>query len=324
MSDINYKDKTSRVFNKFFSSFLRDLKEIDDTLRVAVKASYKVIDKASSEYCDFFKEQTLPHMSKFVQESECLEGDVLEVQVCKGLQLGTVLEKLQGDERKQERNIIMNYLYILLLFAHMNSLDNENELFVQVVRILGYIQANNDEQYNSEKDDIIDDDIKVILGKIKSYEAQPKVDIKKESEAESSDMFSILGNSKIADLAKEISEGIDVSSLKTENPDDLIKNMLDFSSGNNVLGNIIQKVSSTLNNKISSGELKHDELLGEAMSMMNIFNDGKNPLASNPLFSQMMKSMKTGKTAMKQDVVRKSDARDRLRKKLEMRKKNVE
>ena len=208
----------------------------------------------------------------------------------------------------------------------MSTLEDENELFAQVVRVLGYIQSGNLQEYANEKDDIIDDDIKELLEKIKEFGGSvPKVDIKKESGVGGiADMLGAFENSKIADLAKEIAKDVDVSSLKTENPDDMIKSMLDFSSGNNVLGNIISKVSSTLNNKITSGELKHDELLGEAMSMMNIFNDGKNPLASNPLFAQMMKSMKTGKANVKQDVIKKGDTRERLRKKLEMRKKNVE
>jgi hypothetical protein len=58
--------------------------------------------------------------------------------------------------------------------------------------------------------------------------------------------------------------------------------------------------------------------------MMNMFGGEGNPFMSNPLFSQMMKGMKSGKAQMRTDVVKKADARDRLRKKLEARKKNVE
>jgi hypothetical protein len=87
-------------------------------------------------------------------------------------------------------------------------------------------------------------------------------------------------------------------------------------------------VSSSLNSKISNGELKQEDLLGEAMSMMNMFGGsgggGGNPLASNPLFAQMMKGMKSGKAAVRPDVIRKSDTKSRLRKKLEAKNKNVE
>ena len=325
MNSITYKDKTHRVFNKFFSSFLKDLKEVDEELRTLVKASYKVVDKTSAEHCDLVVNNVIPHLA--LLKSGSLDDESLRSsQFAKDITLGIIFDKINQEGKDGEKVIIMNYIYTMVLFAHMSTLEDENELFAQVVRVLGYIQSGNLQEYANEKDDIIDDDIKELLEKIKEFGGSvPKVDIKKESGVGGiADMLGAFENSKIADLAKEIAKDVDVSSLKTENPDDMIKSMLDFSSGNNVLGNIISKVSSTLNNKITSGELKHDELLGEAMSMMNIFNDGKNPLASNPLFAQMMKSMKTGKANVKQDVIKKGDTRERLRKKLEMRKKNVE
>lgn len=322
---MNYKEKTSRVFNKFFSSFLKDLKEVDDDLRKLVKASYKAIDKSSAEYCQFFSDNLISSSDTILPK--LIKGDfddeVKSKCVGTNIQIGTILEKLQG--KKEEETIIMNYIYTMTLFAYMNILENEDELFMQVVRVLGYIQSKSYDEYDKEKDDIIDDDIKGLMAKIREYEVSPKIDIKETTSSVENDIFSAFGDSKIASLAKEISKDIDVSSLKAENPDDMLKNMLNFGSENNVLGNIIQKVSSTLNNKISNGELKHEELLGEAMSMMNLFGQGgNNPFASNPLFSQMMKSMKTGKANVRQDVLKKGDTRERLRKKLEQRKKNVE
>jgi hypothetical protein len=322
--NMNYKEKTNRVFNKFFSSFLKDIKEVDDDLRKLVKVSYKSIDKTSSEYCDFVVASVISHLEK-IKLGSFDDDEVREVTLAKGLSLGIILEKV--EDKKDDKVIVLNYIYILVLFAYMSTLEDEDELFTQVVRVLGYIQAKNFEEYNNEKDDIIDDDIKDLLEKIKEYDVTPKVQVKNETPSGKgglSDIFGALENSKIADLAKEIAKDVDLSSLQGENPDDMIKNMLDFGSGNNVLGNIISKVSATLNNKITSGELKHDELLGEAMSMMNMFNDGNNPLASNPLFANMMKAMKTGNVNVKQDVMKKCDTRERLRKKLEMKKKNVE
>ena len=327
-----YREKCERVFNKFFSSFLKDLKEVDDDLRVMVKNAYKIVDKTSSEHCDFVVENVIPQLAK-LKTGTFDEEDVRASEIAKGITLGLIFDKVNQEGKESEKVIVMNYVYTLLLFAHMSTLENEDGLFAQVVRVLGYLQSGNTTEYDNEKEDIIDDDVREILEKIKSYGATPKVDIKSESGVGDGTNTSLGGlggllgafeNSKIADLAKEIAKDVDVSALKTDNPDDMIKNMLDFSSGNNVLGNIISKVSTSLNNKITSGELKHDELLGEAMSMVNIFNDGHNPLASNPLFAQIMKSMKSGKANVKQDILKKGDTRERLRKKLEMRKKNVE
>jgi hypothetical protein len=84
-------------------------------------------------------------------------------------------------------------------------------------------------------------------------------------------------NSKIGNLAKEISEELNGDDLKCmENPDDLMKNLLSGEGGG--LGNIIQKVSSKLQNKMQNGELNEEALMKEATSMMGMLN---------PAFSKM-------------------------------------
>lgn len=324
---MNYKEKTFRVFNKFFSSFLKDLKEVDEDLRKLVKESYKAIDKSSSEYCIAFADHMISSSENSLAKliSGTYDEEVRDKELCKNIKFGVVLDKIESKD--QVRVVILNYIYTLTLFAYLNILEDEDELFSQVVTALSHVQAKKYEEFDKEKDDILDDDVKGLLEKIKEYEVSPKVDIEKEIPSGGGidpDLISALGNSKIADLAKEISKDIDVSALKADNPDELMKNMLNFNGENNVLGNIIQKVSSTLNDKITKGEIKHEELLGEAMTMMNMFNGGNSPFAGNPLFAQMMKSMKTGKTNVRQDVLKKHDTRDRLRKKLEAKKKNVE
>lgn len=317
MSLLSYQQKTHRVFNKFFSSFLKDLKEVNDDLRKNVKANYKVIDKTSPDYCVFFKENMIEHVQSFIDDT--IDTDLKDKYVCNGIVLGDVLAGI-ASKSVEEQNIIKNYLYVLVLFAYMSTLDGEEALFTQVVSVLSSIQEGNITAYMEGKESILEDDVKSLLEKIREFGIPPQAP-KIDESPDPASLFSMLGNSKIADLAKEISQDIDVSSLKTENPEDMIKNMLDFNSGNNVLGNIIQKVSSSLNNKISSGELKQEDLLGEAMSMMNMFGGsgggGGNPFASNPFFAQMMKGMKSGKATVRPDVVRKQDARSRLRKKLE-------
>lgn len=317
---LDYNTKTYRIFNKFFSSFLKQLKEVNEDLRKKVKASYKVVDKTQDEYCKFFASNMVPVLTNIVEEN--FTDDVRDKQMCKDITVGDVMDT--PDD-------IKGYVYVLMLFAYMSTLEDENDLLVQVMRILGYIETGDDTSYTEEVDDLIDDDIKAIIVKIKQYgvksgtSSAPPVE-----DPSTSSLFESLGNSKIANIAKEISKDIDVSALKAENPEDMIKGMLDFGSSNNVLGNIIQKVSNTLNSKISSGEIRHDELLGEAMSMMNLFGGsggegggGGNPFLNNPLFAQMMKGMKSGKTAVRSDIVKKTDTRERLRKKLESRNKNV-
>ena len=151
--------------------------------------------------------------------------------------------------------------------------------------------------------------------------------------AEGFDFGSIFGesakNSKIANLAKEISEEIDVSSIKIEKPEDIMK-MMDFSSSNNVMGDIIKKVSSKITDKIQNGDLNQQDLLSEAMGMMSMMGGkgggafgGLGDMLNNPMVAEFMKSMKKGKPMnTRTDLVNLSSTRDRLRRKLDEKNKN--
>ncbi len=78
-------------------------------------------------------------------------------------------------------------------------------------------------------------------------------------------------NSSIGNLAKEISQDLDLSDLQNlESPDDLMKSFMN--GGNGGLGNIIQKVSSKLQTKLASGDLNEEALMKDATQMMGMLN----------------------------------------------------
>jgi hypothetical protein len=93
---------------------------------------------------------------------------------------------------------------------------------------------------------------------------------------------------------------------------------MDFSSSNNILGNIIGKVSSKMQEKMSKGEMKQEDLIGEAMNMMSMMG-GAQGFFNNPMMADLMKNMKKGKVNPRTDVMRRESTREKLRKKLEER-----
>lgn len=326
-------EKILFLFNKFFISFVKDIKDTDDDFKVSIKKNYKVIDKSSDEHLNEFWDTFKNYIPSFSDLDASVDADLI---VLKDIKVSDIISKL-GDDVE----VFWNYIYILSTFSYLfNQDDQSEELFNKVVDVLGLIQKGTyKDNLVDDVDDILDDDIKTLLLKITprmSKDASTSASDASDKKAEGFDFGSIFGesakNSKIANLAKEISEEIDVSSIKIEKPEDIMK-MMDFSSSNNVMGDIIKKVSSKITDKIQSGDLNQQDLLSEAMGMMSMMGGGGgkggNPfgglgdMLNNPMVAEFMKSMKKGKPMnTRTDLVNLSSTRDRLRKKLDEKNKN--
>ena len=73
------------IFNKFFISFIKDVKESSEELKVTIKKDYKIIDKSSTEYIDEF----------WNEWKGLLEGDLTQNKVLKEFTVKDILEKIQ-------------------------------------------------------------------------------------------------------------------------------------------------------------------------------------------------------------------------------------
>lgn len=362
------KDKIVLAFNKFYTSLLKDLKTTNDDIRKIIKKNYKVLDKLSDEHLVFFREQ----FGSEDDHAAILVGDSLnDKMIAKEVTLKMVSDSIDNEV---DKGVFRNYLYILSVISmiydeHLDDPDQDSKvvdnLFEKVITIISKIQKNED--IESLLDDIVDDDIKEFLTKVKDFNKNVKFDqeeMPKDTEAagpsgSGGDLpkfpFPEMQDSMICNLAKEISNEIDVSNINIEKPEDVFK-LMDFTSSNNLVGDIIKKVSSKIHDKISTGELKQEDLFGEAMNMMSMMNKGGGggglggmagmaemmsglsgmmgggkggaagglgdlgAMFNNPMMAEVMKSMKKGKVAPKADAFKKQNAKERLRAKLNARK----
>lgn len=267
------KERIIFTFNKFYSNLIKDLKSSNEELRKTIKKNYKVIDKFSSEYCEFF----FTDFTYDLLKTDDFETKIEECYILKEIKVADVVAVLEDSI-----SVFMNYIYILSVIGlvYKDFLENDDSkqsevLYNSVMSYISAIQRNEDATESLEE--ILDDDIKRLLLKIRNVIEVP-VSIDEPSADADADPFenlfgSSLKDSKICNLAKEISKDIDVSSIKVEKPEDILK-MMDFSSSNNILGNIIKQVSTKIHDKISNGELKQEDLFGEAMSMMSGMQKG--------------------------------------------------
>lgn len=254
------------VFNKILLSFLKDIRKKDGEVKQTLRENYKIFDKRSEEYITFVRDQIGDEHLKAIQECEDLfECEcVLKMCIFRGVSVGDIFDKVVGDSSEDSR-IVKLYVYMLLTILYFDQVpmeDNERSLLLTKT-----FRTMNGEKLDMEE--ILDETITKIMGRMEALRAPSSRD-GQSSELEGGLEF--MRNTKIGELAEEITKTIDLGDLCKE---DMLSPEKLFAGDNNVLSGIIQSVGSTIQSKLDKGELNQEELLTEAMGMMgNLKNTG--------------------------------------------------
>jgi hypothetical protein len=282
--------KIAYSFNTFFLNFVTDLKESNTDLKEIIRRDYKVFDKFSIEHienmCPQYCEK--PTVKTF---DECLD-----IRPFKG---ETTVNDIASLIEETDLDTLKSYITIFQIMCNMysnESLREQETLNVVLRKIQELRERNNDISF----DDIIDDALRTMLQELDGYFGSAstiKIDLKDIHSASGpsgasgpEETFKMFENSMIGSLAKEISEEINLKDLNIKDPSELLK-LENLTCPDNVLGQIVSKVSSKIHNKISSGSLNQADLVGEAMNIMSMFQKKDAPGAD--LFNNIMSQMKS-------------------------------
>ena len=255
---MSVQSKVAYSFNKFYINFLKDLKTNDD-FRPDIKKNYKVFDKFTTAHIDRLKDTN----ELFVEHT-----------------LDAILEKTAEPDRATVKSYDIIFKILLHVYNDEHATLNTLSTVLQAIK-----QVRDGEDVAMEA--FLDDDLAALVSSLRDVLTEEvKVnfaDIAPDTE----DTFKLFENSMIGSLAKEISEEINIADLDIKDPAELLKyeNMTD---SNNVLGSIVHKVSSKIQNKIASGNLKQSDLISEAMSLMGMLNTSG---ATSSLFNNVMNEM---------------------------------
>ncbi len=303
-------DKIVYVYNKY-------LFELIDTLPedIVCKAACKVKNLQSTKYITSFSTQLVPEIRKVISET-------VPEKVCSSLSNNVRLlaELTIGDigNAVADPKVAAYYLYILVLYSdlyNMTDVEDRDALFDTYTKAISTIQK----EEPLDLEGIYDSNIKKLLKQIEVVSSSlDQSNAQTEDSNPGFDPTEMLQNTKIGALAQEIAKEVDISNINVDKPEELL-NPANLFSGNSPLGDIIGKVGSKIHDKISKGELRHDELMTEAFSMLKMFN-GAGGGGMNPMMSDLMKNMAAGKTKVNTSALNKMATRDRLRTKLEDRK----
>ena len=320
------------MFNKVYLNLMKEIKDKNPDIKSKLKSNYKIFDKKSNEYIT----KMVMNMNDTV--TEALFGDIndnildkieiMNFEIFVDITIDDILKKVV-DKDDNSRSSLKYYVYILMVFGYiykMDDLDDDKKeiLLKKTVDIIKSVDTNNisnEEELEKHLEDILDDDLRKLLMKMYVDRVTVNESVMKLDTEDIDTGLEFLNNTRIGELAKEISSSIDMSKMNMENPEELLNMNNLFSGSNNMLGDIIQTVGTKITQKIHNGEINQEELMGEALNMMGTLNSS----GHGDMMSQMMGMMSgmgdlmgksAGAGASTAPPVPTNKTRERLQKKL--------
>lgn len=263
-----------------------------------------------------------------------------------------------NDESKElseeQRENIWKYLHTLYIFAYEYRCEKDFKLIMNELKSKDV--ATLDEEGKTFRNII--EGLSIQNRKPDNSELESEDSNKKANN--SSIPVPDLFNGVIGNLAKEIAEEIDPSKINIEDPSKLLSSLmngnLDESNDDSGIFDLVKDITGKIQNKLSSGNLNEEQLFSEAQNMMKSFAGGQSGIPGmdknfNPMnmFNNIMKSgMMDGLDPENKDIVEEASniiknkgmsgttssqlankaqlksTRDRLRNKLEKKKKLLE
>ena len=272
------------VFNQYYIDFIKRLKqaskkikddESDKNVKIegdinnkyelakkiskSIKSNYVTLDKSSDEYIlyvnklpeDFWKSYEEIETDK---NTEWFESDIVSnVELYQNITIDDIRKLLNDD--------YLCYHFITVFYLFKNELSEE-----QVKTYVSILQESYKEETYDEVENMKHKDILKKLNELKKENIKDKSGINMNG----------MEDTMLGKLAKEILEDVDIDKLQKsigENGD-ILKAIGDPDSG---FGDLISNVSRKMASKISSGELKQENLLQDAMkfasSMPGLFGN---------------------------------------------------
>jgi hypothetical protein len=264
--------------NKIFLEFCDDLVLVNSSKKESIESSKKkIVENASTKYyLEYFFRHCLPYSTAI---TSCNSEQLSDMNLLHGLKFADIYANCPSLSSKHALWRYLHTFYLLVQsYTKVNKIIEKYEAHENITKIKEAL-ANHD------------DNLKNIMASSAKFaeDILKEQASKHEAEAEAGkgsgagtlpNMFEGMDegkfeekfmNSSIGNLAKEISQDLDLSDLQNlESPDDLMKSFMNGGSGG--LGSIIQKVSSKLQTKLASGDLNEEALMKDATQMMGMLN----------------------------------------------------
>lgn len=288
---MDFKGKLVYAFNTFFGDFLNHAKNVDETIKKRLKKKYRVIDRsANGILLEFCKEAKKAGVYDVIADTstpdKLLETrSVLDMHVAQAMPLGDVLSKADASVQTTILGDLCMMCGVSRLYDELcDEVEGDSQILeVLFERLMEAIAMSNDgKSYESAFAGIVDDEIGGIFrgilfrvgnaGQEIAVDPELKPPAGRQNENEMEDILLQMKNSKLGEIAEEISQTIDKDKLAAafaggQGMENVIQGLM---TGQNVgmIGDLVQQVGDRINKKLQEGEMKEEDLLKDAFSLM--------------------------------------------------------
>jgi hypothetical protein len=264
--------------NKIFLEFCDDLVLVNSSKKESIEnAKKKIVENASTKYyLEYFFRHCLPYSTAI---TSCNSDQLSDMNLLHGVKFSDIYANCPSLSSKHALWRYLHTFYLLVQsYTKVDKIIEKYETHENITKIKGAL-ANHDDNLKN----IMASSAKFAEDILKEQASKHEAEAASGTETGAGPLPGLFEgmdegkfeekfmNSSIGNLAKEISQDLDLSDLQNlESPDDLMKAFMNGGSGG--LGSIIQKVSSKLQTKLASGDLNEEALMKDATQMMGMLN----------------------------------------------------
>lgn len=304
---MEFRGKLVYAFNTFFGDFINHVKNVDATIKKRLKKKYRVIDRsANGILLDFCKEAKKAGVYEVIADTSdpdrMLEtGAVLDMHVAQAMPLRDILEKADADLARTVLGDVAMMCGVARLYDELCDEVAGDDVVLEALfeRLMEAIaMANEGKPHEQAFKGIVDDEILGLFrgilhragggacgaGELVAGAAGRGGEGDGGDGSEGSgqsvgmeDILTQMKNSKLGEIAEEISQSIDKEKLAAAfsggaGIESVIQGLM---TGQNVgmIGDLVQQVGDRINAKLQSGSMKEEDLLKDAFSLMGKMKD---------------------------------------------------
>lgn len=323
-------------FNYNLKLFILDIIKIFPELKEDLTEYYSIILNTDSSNEDKFIKRYMRKMSDYKTQVSQKENSLFDnsIHILKSVDFKDLWVRKEMTE--SIKNTIWDYIQTLFVIGETIVSDSDSikklvENFKKIREsdgdISDLVESNKSldtcKGENSEENANLNNDASAVTDDEQVLDMLKSLSEKSKAQSENPELNEeLINNGLIGNLAKELAEDINLDDFNlninedSENVTDVFTNLI---SGDNPMKfmNLIQNVGQKIQSKLSDGNLDQSKLVDEAQQMMGMLGN------NNPLFDNLINKTKNEMREANSpaSASHNNPTRDRLRKKLEQRKK---